>query len=556
MTFYQELLNETIRYWRATAPSKEIAELYYVWAVAPALDALYFARTTQNYAQELAQLLQGSRSEDRFFYNQPIEEGPSVPQNTGCISREFIDPDRKVFRMYEGDTPSVQAIDLGLRLLFVNSAQRPQIVSSDFHSILAACGQFVRKAYIEPEKAYSLSEWRNPGVFGIFSSVSAIRTYNQAREHFSVLPNIEFPLETVADTLLRQDFTYEDSVTFGFRDTGAEEPCLSVTEQAYRVCIILGELLGKDNPSYRNLLAQLRAKGPKVARLLQYCWDKNSGGFRRNRKDDQIPDLLHTRYALQLVRALLSMEAIKPNGDDLAWLDSAGPLRFLHSCLSDGAVTNFSTVDSLPSVCSERFGLNTLKVIYLLVEGKGLGSSPEYLGLVSSLVQEVLPNVTQFLATCKLPDSGLYMAFPYQHEAMFGKEIPDRFISPRSHNIDQEGGIVGAAEWWKLYRELVTEYGVPELPREALRSLAEDKGGMDFLTGWRFYLRDKDRLLKTYPRQYVAISGESVIAVAPTSGQLTRKLPPEYRGRPLFTVLLTEAELSHIPDLEFWHEDE
>lgn len=82
----------------------------------------------------------------------------------------------------------------------------------------------------------------------------------------------------------------------------------------------------------------------------------------------------------------------------------------------------------------------------------------------------------------------------------------------------------------RLYIKLMWKHKVAPLEGEALRSVMQDKGAEEFLKACLFSIENKELLSEIYPKQWVAISGEHVVASSSSSIELERSLPPEYKG--------------------------
>jgi len=521
-------VDDTLQKLKLIAPAQEIARIFAAWSVAPVLDALYFARTAHKYAQELRSLQRGAELEQSRFFDRNLREGREVPPRTLVIADQFVDSESRVFKMYEGDTPTTQAVDVGLRVAFdgFNSASGiRRLVETELYERLVASGKFIAESFHESEQTYSFSPWDPPSVFGVFSSVSAICTYRRMyRLMPTLVPNLPFHLETVATGLVRADFTKEESKIFGFRELNDDFPSLAPTENVFRIAGFL-------RSEYPDLESSLRKKGTKVANLVRLCWDEESGGFRKGPSLEFPPDLLHTRYALQLIRALLHLECIDPN--ELVWLDAGAVLRFLYECQSDGVFTHFP--GSIPSICSERFGLNALKVALLLVREGDLHSSGEYRYYLDLLQKKVLSSVGPFVESCKIPQSDLYLAFPLW---IIAEEL-NQDGTDRADSTDDRGitMVNTRASWREIYQKLKIEFKVDELSPEALRSLAEDGGAEEFLSGWLYFLRNREELLKKHYNYFVAIIDDRVIASALSVPELHVKLEDFGERRPFVTLV-------------------
>ncbi|MCX6021728.1 MAG: hypothetical protein NTZ05_08350, partial [Chloroflexi bacterium] len=71
--------------------------------------------------------------------------------------------------------------------------------------------------------------------------------------------------------------------------------------------------------------------------------------------------------------------------------------------------------------------------------------------------------------------------------------------------------------WQQLYQLLRMKHGIDELPKEALRSLAEDGDGAAFLAGWLQYLDHPARYLAEYKNRYIAITPDGSVAAVATN---------------------------------------
>ena len=96
--------------------------------------------------------------------------------------------------------------------------------------------------------------------------------------------------------------------------------------------------------------------------FIRECWDEESGGFRCSPETSSIPNMTHTKSALQLIRRLLSRSDITL--DDIKWLDLNKVSDFVNSCISNNG---FATLPKgQPTVCSLRYALNIKEVLLIL----------------------------------------------------------------------------------------------------------------------------------------------------------------------------------------------
>lgn len=278
-------------------------------------------------------------------------------------------------------------------------------------------------------------------------------------------------------------------------------------------------------------MSQIKRQVPGFLRLVRACWS-DAGGFRRNPDPAERPNLLHTRYALQLVRFLLSKGFIGKH--EVNWLDPLRVLDFLDNCLFGWWFAN--SPGTLPSICSERYGLNVLKILYLLALNRTLNVSDTFERRFRQICDRVLSHVEPMVVACQLRDSSLLWAYP-RAEALKSMSETSGFISSLDDNKEGEDTITEHKHrlWRESYEVLRSKYGVPALSPEMLMSLETYPGSDDFMESWRYFLDHESELHEKHSNRYIAISEGGVIAEAPTLQTLYLKLSTDYNGRALFT---------------------
>lgn len=532
----ESLLQATISKWTLSAPCREVARIYPVLPVTPLLTTDYLAKISQVYQWELVSSDQKEHIDDP---NSKTKDNSPLPTKTNFLNgyQRFIEPTSKVFRLYEGDNPSVHAIDIAYRLLFPSSNPEISNPNPKLCEIINASAKFLEMSYQESGKGYALSPWDHPNVFSEYCAISAIRSFETARRYNSDwMPHTTFRIEEVADNLFQEDFTFDKKDIFGFKANEESHPCLSLTEHVYHISYIINQLLGNSSVSNK-LRDKLTQKSKKTLGLIKACWDSQSGGFRTTPETSKPANLVHVRYAFRLLNWLFGLKCISQK--DIEWLDIELVLSFIESCCMDGGLANFP--DSLPTIHSEKHGISSTRHLRNFVSRHRITYKTQVINKIEEFQKSLSTKINPFLDSCIEPKSGLFMALPYKM-LISGNEPIEKFLNLHKQvDYIETMTEIKNPHWRELYLKIKEEFGVPELEPEALRSLAEDEGSEDFLDAWRFYLTHEREISKKYPNQFVAISNHRVISHASSTIDIYEKLPPEYLERMLFLKYVTSV---------------
>ena len=380
-------LRESTRIWDQTAADDELRYTYSLWASYPILDSVYFIRSRQNNYLELFELEKKPSLEGLYFGRRlPTKgDGELWPPSDFALSPEYCDEELGVFRFYFAARPTLQSVDMGLR-----------IASEAIESGAEQIGRwlditFKCKPFIESTLSSQVTHsWvgafsalgKEPGVFGTYVAISAVTSYQKIRERFDILPKIDFPIQfsEVLTGLKKEDFIFCNDSSFAFKQRGDDDGCLSTTFYGYSVLDLLERyrLLGDDASEY----VKMKKEGPwsnglAALQFLHDCWDEKEGGFKS--QPNGVANIGHTRYGLQVLRLLLDKGFIAPR-DFPKWLDAAKVLEFLHSCWDDSkSDPGFKNTrhDLAPSACAERAGVSTIKLLEIFKRNKNLLSVDE-----------------------------------------------------------------------------------------------------------------------------------------------------------------------------------
>lgn len=390
---------KSIEIWQKTAAAEEIKPYYYVWARWPVLDAVYYARIALKNAVELQAIeqlgKQGCRLQSLFFVL-PIPQDPATPSTDFVFSDAYFDTETGLFRIFPFDVPTLLSIDQALRIVGRPDSEVSVRVGKLRFAILPSCVQFVVKCFQSKDSGYALRPKQEPTTFSNYVAISLISNYFSIRSYVAEEPLLEFHLHDVVHAILKGDFMRQSNGTFGFSQQRGGKLCLSATDYVYRLALMLENILGKDDNTYRELRTFLTSKSTQVIELIRRCYDSDSGGFRSYPEGDSAPSCGYIRSALHLLRSLALIGCLQ--SDDITWLDSHKIAGFMLKCWSEFGFANVP--GDMPTLCAERAVLNSFKLLELFRLTGLLKTNGSYRESFTSAFEK-LDMVPTFVNLCK-----------------------------------------------------------------------------------------------------------------------------------------------------------
>lgn len=348
-------LDKAVEALEKMAPAKELEGNYQLWKRYPVIDAVYLVRSCHRNVLETIQLPE--RLKDLRF-DRALPPGVR-PSGEFALSEEYIDPDTNTFRYCKQKPPTLQAVDVGLRLARETLVAEGQERLDNWLPTVKKTAKWLQEALADERHHDGKGGCSAVGngeatVFGTYSAVSCLATYKRLAEVVEDLPGVEFPFENALEDLQSQ---------------GKDVKPLSTTSYASAIAELIRDHELGDSHTIEVARALETSQTANRLKLLEETWDPQSGGFRPLPGPSHMPNLGHTRYAMQLLRAMLRNPDSRLTGIP-AWLDFDKVLSFVNSCwVVKGPYTGFANTqeeNDIPSVCAERSASNIVKLVEIL----------------------------------------------------------------------------------------------------------------------------------------------------------------------------------------------
>lgn len=391
--------------WQRAAPADELLPYYRIWSERPVLQAVFFIREIADLVHELGRLRDAERVRG-LFLDLPADEADQPLAVDAVVGPSYLDRSRALFRVFEDDGPTAYAIDAGLRIaLPLDEPISGNLRDVELQPLGAKCVSFVRG--LRPrgrEWAYPIRPHEPPSLFGTFAAVSSFDHATYRALDPMPADGLSGEIERVAKGLPSGEFQYRSAEFFAFTRRVGGEGCLSTTEQTYRVAGMVHRLLGDGTEELDHLLRQ---EARHVLAFIRACWRRDVGGFAMSPAADAVPNLTHSRAALQLLRTLLSRRDITTA--DLDWLDVGAVIGFVASCWSDHG---FAAIPgSQPAICPLRDALSIAKLLMLFAL-YGIEPAARELDRLRALLDTATAIAHPFSQACIDPEREEAYAYP------------------------------------------------------------------------------------------------------------------------------------------------
>ncbi len=187
----------------------------------------------------------------------------------------------------------------------------------------------------------------------------------------------------------------------GFGYNIGDRPCLSASHYGLRILSFLPRNKKDERQRLRDFFYQNQevCSIDDFIKFIRFCWNPVDGGF--SVRPFEEPDILHTRYALQIFRTLLHNELIN-NLDD--WFNASSILSYVLSCINMGG---FSIQPGfVPLLSTTRAGVNCIKLLEILRIRGCFTAGHDYFELLRKF-ENNFRDIPVFIQQCNL-DSSYY----------------------------------------------------------------------------------------------------------------------------------------------------
>jgi hypothetical protein len=463
--------DQAVQNLKRTAAADDVIPYYDVWTYAPVLDSVYVARALENTLTDLLRI-DDAPLESRFVTPQEGRKvGHAVPA-TYALSRPYVDPDTKLFRIHEADRPSIYAIDSGLRLLV--DAVTLEGLHEDLLPVVAdivrSCGRLLKREVDNrtPDLRVSTPSavpYGVPSVFGAYSALSAINSYSVLASTLGDLPKLTVPYDLVVSALTQDAFIYRERDVLAFKRATSTDGCVTTTYYAYRVAALLGSAGSPGaQQAFKILDGFLRRHASRLLRFVESCF--SDGGFAANPGQSRSPSLGETRYALELIACMLEWGHINDKTRLARWLDPEPIINFVERCwLPQSQGFGNLPNDEAATICSMRAATSCVRLLEAFRRFGDIQSvSPQYSQAVSRVTHHLKDSASEFISSCTDRESNESYAYPIELVTAWKdtrRELSrdlcrDAFVD-RLPSCDRELA--------PFFREVCTEHTTPEYLR-------------------------------------------------------------------------------------------
>lgn len=392
---------ETIRYVvtgldsTRSAIAEEIYRLRAAFWDRPCLDSTFHAVDIMRALQEIehAHTNKGKLEYGVF----PIGVWPA--QNTKAMLERFWDEGSGAFKQWEYAWADTYSIDVAFRFISdITHFETPMRKAIDllFSDWIKGSCEFINDSYDKESGMFFDTPYGGKTsittTFSVLSAVDALTRMDFKDKADYCLGSKKIDI----DKILKEYGRISDS-SFAFANTHDGDSLLCATYYAMRILYyFIPEKLGE----------KINNKG--ILQFIDSCWVEGIGGYARTAGGN--PTLLHTRYALAIMRLLLQTKLVAP-GEIREILKPNKILDYVNSCRLGNGFGVASGVS--PSIFGTRVATKIIKSLYILesVMGDAFPRSAQYDEKMEDFYNRK-ETIKEFIELCHEADTLCFAGFP------------------------------------------------------------------------------------------------------------------------------------------------
>jgi prenyltransferase beta subunit len=320
-------------------------------------------------------------------------------QNTKGILERFWDEGSGAFKQWEYSWADTYSIDVAFRFISdLTHFETPKREAIDllFGDWIKRCCEFINDSYDKKSGMFFDTPYGGKAsIATTFSVLSAI----DALVRMDFKDKADYCLESKKldiDNMLK-DYGRSSDSSFAFANTHDGNSLLCATYYAMRILYyFIPEKLGE----------KINNRG--ILKFMDSCWVEGLGGYARTPGGD--PTLLHTRYALGVMRILLRTKLIAPD-EIREILKPSRILDYVNSCRRGNGFGIARGVS--PSIYGTRVATKIVKSLYLLesVMGDAFPRSAQYEEKIEDFYIRK-ETIKEFIELCHEADTLCFAGFP------------------------------------------------------------------------------------------------------------------------------------------------
>jgi len=414
-------LGETARELRDILPKGIASEIADAWEKgSPSLDSTWHALDIQRTLPEIDTLQQCDRRESWFYHRShsglrlDYEEGSRLVAR--YIDLESAEP--RGFRLSAGRESTICGLDAAFRIMayhmdFAGAEGGPGLVAGGHEDravfipvkrLDAVAARFIEECRSNGLIGSSPSAKENGTVFTTFGayevghSLTGSRLGLSGKGESQCVELLKQWRPGVAAAIAEHFVVLDGNLTNGcgaFRNETSDSPCLSASYYALRTLGHVASPHQEGVSGIRQFFLQHPTDHKRGAFLdfVRLCWDPRSGGF--SCRPNGEADVLHTRYALQVLRTLLHSKVAEIT--DIEWLNAPAILDYVMACYSQGGFA--IKPGHVPVLFTTRSAVNSVKLLELMRTHECIAGGRSYREKRSQF-NDIAEQIPHFVQKC------------------------------------------------------------------------------------------------------------------------------------------------------------
>ena len=324
-------------------------------------------------------------------------------KKTSALLGRFTDPRTGVLRQNEDTLPDAASVDQGFRIIFRDTSYgrddksaMGSLAQKEMPKLFKQCSSFLGKCLVSAESGvYGNTPWSPPSIGATFSCLTVFCALHEHGLEDLIPLESSSRFQLLRDTIVETYMRVTDSkVAFANLQGGPGHLC--ATYYATRILTFLEQS--------DEVLRQI-VPPTGILKYLGACKTKDLCAYG---EDPGQPNLIHTRYALLIMRRLLDRFLVNPGELEPIVEPAARIVKYVNSCHHDDGYGVMPGV--APTVYSTRAAIKIVKSLKLLENNGVFAATPEYAKGMEEFYRKV-EGIRKFLTRCS-DEKGAYAGIP------------------------------------------------------------------------------------------------------------------------------------------------